>query len=480
MTGGAMDRARELDVQEGRPPRRARVCNLLRFEAMWALSEALPRKAKVNGGRPSDYPLWVFVAFDALIAEFGSAVEVARELADPDIWQLFEEAARIRYPNNPEMWPGPTAPRRHHFQHAKRSVLTSPEALEAMGREFRFQAAALAKEIGLCDLNGKGSWTHPDLTRAIYGDGTVVTPRYKARQGVTRVDPGTGEVLGVRADPDAEDFVTGGGQQAFGLNFIFWCVRGSRRNERVILDVHPAPRAGGEALHALDSLRRVAPLLPGAQAVLYDGAMKGTHLREIYGLGLIPIANIGKATGGGTKQSHLGSVEGLLPSGAKVNVDVHLFDGSPHLKTLRADASPMLIKLERRHLKRRGDKAGFRFYQDYAVPVGVPATGGATLTLRLNSRPEDRRQKLNREEHLRAVPPADPDYPRLYGRRNDAESGNRILDDSMLRGRSHSVGRAGTHLNLLTFALFKNAQTRGLYARTESPPGSGSGDAAAA
>jgi hypothetical protein len=42
-------------------------------------------------------------------------------------------------------------------------------------------------------------------------------------------------------------------------------------------------------------------------------------------------------------------------------------------------------------------------------------------------------KEFNREEHLRVIPPDDPDHDPLYAKRNDTESGNRILDDSMLR-----------------------------------------------
>lgn len=479
LTESALDSARRLAATDGRQPLRARICNVLDEDALWAMAEAVPEVPRVRGGRPRAYPVWVFLAFDALIHEFGSAVEVAREIADPDIWQMFEEAAKSRYPQDPAMWPGPSAPKRYHYQYAKRSVLIEPGTLDDMGDSLRREAAQLALEMGLCDPNGGGSWTHPDLKRTLYGDGTVVTPRYKSRPGTTTTDRRTGEIKTSRVDPDAEDFVTGGGQQVHGLNFVFLFARGPQKNERVILDARPAPKAGGEARHALDAFHQVAPLLPGAQVALYDGAMRGVHLRELYGMGLLPIANMGKAPGGVPKEAHLGTVTGRLPSGAKVNLDVHLRNGSPCLKTLKVDGAPMLTRLERKRMIRRPDVAGYRFYQDYKVPSHVPALGGAEFPLRLNESPSDTAIKLNREEYLRAIPPEDDDFPRLYGRRNDAESGNRTLDDSMWRGRSHSVGRAGTHLNMMTFALFKNAQARGLFVRSSDPPGAASTEVAA-
>jgi hypothetical protein len=66
--------------------------------------------------------------------------------------------------------------------------------------------------------------------------------------------------------------------------------------------------------------------------------------------------------------------------------------------------------------------------------------------VRLHGNDEDTARKLNRPENLRPIPPGDPDFERLP-RRNDAESINRHLDDTMWLGRAHSIGHARQHLN---------------------------------
>jgi hypothetical protein len=65
-----------------------------------------------------------------------------------------------------------------------------------------------------------------------------------------------------------------------------------------------------------------------------------------------------------------------------------------------------------------------------------------------------------------------PDHDRLYGRRNDTESGNRLLDDSMLRERAHTVGHHRQLLNLTTWAALRNASAARQHARpdTSDPP----------
>ena len=48
------------------------------------------------------------------------------------------------------------------------------------------------------------------------------------------------------------------------------------------------------------------------------------------------------------------------------------------------------------------------------------------------------------------------DFARLYPRRNDAESINRNLDDTLWLRRAHSIGHQRQLLNLLGYALMVN------------------------
>jgi len=73
---------------------------------------------------------------------------------------------------------------------------------------------------------------------------------------------------------------------------------------------------------------------------------------------------------------------------------------------------------------------------------------------------EDERRGLNRAENLRAIPPTDPDFARLYGRRNDAESINRAVDDALYLRRAHSVGYRGQQSDLLGYAHKVNCVSR--------------------
>ena len=82
---------------------------------------------------------------------------------------------------------------------------------------------------------------------------------------------------------------------------------------------------------------------------------------------------------------------------------------------------------------------------------------GAVDVKTLHGNEEDAARGFNRTENVRVIPPSDPDFKALYARRNDAESINRAIDDSMWLSRAHSVGHARQHLNLMGYALMVNS-----------------------
>ena len=108
------------------------------------------------------------------------------------------------------------------------------------------------------------------------------------------------------------------------------------------------------------------------------------------------------------------------------------------------------MPLQRIRTHRNGNKGQFRWYNDYRLPDWA---GGGTITVRLHGNADDDKRGLNRTENVRPIPPDDPDFARLYGRRNDAESINRHLDDTMWLGRAHSLGHTRQHINLIGFAV---------------------------
>ena len=220
-------------------------------------------------------------------------------------------------------------------------------------------------------------------------------------------------------------------------------------------------------------------LAPGAQGVIHDTALRGVHHQKLLrDLGLLPVNRVTAAKAGAktprrtdgrrqAKSAHLEDKTITLPDGTTRTLHLYANGGALGIGELTDSGALTFVELRRIRTHRNADKGGrFRWYNDYELPGRY---GGGTLTVRLHGNDHDTARKLNRTENLRPIPPTDPDFKRLYPRRNDAESINRDLDDTLYLRRAHSVGHARQHLNLIGYALVVNGVTVHRYGRHRAP-----------
>src|SRR5438128_1924329 len=135
-------------------------------------------------------------------------------------------------------------------------------------------------------------------------------------------------------EPDAALHFEGDGEAAWGTKFVMVAARGTDEGTRVILDLECVEKPGAEASVAMDCFRRLAPLVPGAQGVVYDTALRGVHhevlLRE---LGLLPVNRVTAASNRGgprsgrratrvEKTTHVEDKEVTLPDGSSRTVQL--------------------------------------------------------------------------------------------------------------------------------------------------------------
>lgn len=445
--------------------------------ALYELGDLIPEPDHTRGGRPRHYPAFMALAFDALLSVYGSARQVEAELAHPLVWDLIRRTVAH---HRPEAVLSARPLRRHHHRYLRDRYLTNPDVLAALGERHRDLAVAQARALGLLDPEGPGSYTHPDLSRMLYADGKVITPLFRAKPDETKLDKATGELRTPRHEPDGHLHFQGDGEAAFGVKFVMVAVRSSDHRGRIIVDTEWVPTAGGEAATAMDCFGRLAPLVPGAQGVIYDTALRGVHhqtlLRE---LGLLPVNRVTAAKAavkaprrkGGRRQEksvHLEDKVITMPDGQARTLNLYAEGGTLGIGDLTDTGDLTFTPLRRIRTHRNADKGGrYRWYNDYRLPDRF---GGGAITVRLHGNDTDVARKLNRTENLRPIPPGDPDFARLYSRRNDAESINRDLDDTLYLRRAHSVGHARQHLNLLGYALVVNAVALHRHA-AKGPPG---------
>jgi hypothetical protein len=408
----------------------------------------------------------MYLVYEALISVYGSARQVEAELAHRVVWKVIRRVVKRQFPDDLKMRLPSRPMRRHHYLYGRNRYLSSPAVLTRLGVAHRELAATQARQLGLLDPSGPGSWTHPDLTRLLHADGKVISPLFSGRLGDERVDQRTGAVHQVRYEPDASLHFEGGGTAAFGTKFVLVAARSAETRGRIILDVAWVPSKQQEAAVAMQCFARLRPLVPGAQGVIYDTALRGVHhqtlLRE---LGPLPINRVSgsaalskehrSARGRYERTIHIEDRPILLGDGSVRVLRLVARGGAIGLEDSTGDGSHGFVELRRLRTLRFQDKSGlYRWYNQCALP---DAYGNGTVMVRLQANGVDEGRKFNRTEHVRAIPPGDPDFNRLYGRRSDAESINRGLEDSLYLRRAHSVGHARQHVNLLGYALLVNS-----------------------
>lgn len=451
----------------------ARLEALLDNPAVYAIADAVPVHDSRLGGRPRTYPIYMWVVYDALLSIFRSARRVEAELQHPLVWDRMRTVVREHFPTEPNRWL-PRAPmRRHHYLYGRTRYLADPVVLERLQAVHREYAARQAVEIGLLDPDGDGSWTHPDLDRVMHADGKVITPLFRAHPGDKIVNKVTGEIRYPRTDADAALHVEGTGEAVWGCKCVIAAARSRQPNARIILDVAHVDHPGGEAATAVSMFSALTPLVPGAQALIYDGALRGVHHQAfLRTMGLLTVSRVaaahrirnksGKSVKRVDKVVYVETKTVNTPTGPTA-VKLFARGGQLGLGELTDTGELAFVALERVRVHRARSKAGtYRWYSDNRLPHEY---GGGTISVRLHGNADDARRKFNRTENLRPIPPGDPDFDRLYGRRNDAESINRHLDDTLWLGRAHSIGRHRQSLNLLTYALCVNALALHLHRR---------------
>lgn len=444
-----------------------RIEAILANPALYRLAALIPRPARQYGGRQRDYPDFMLIFYEAAVSVYGSARRVEAELAHPTVWRFIRRRVKRRFPQRADLHLPRRPMRRHHYLYGRNRYLTAPEVLDGIATLYRELATEQAVEMRLLDPDGPGSFTHPHLSRMLYADGKVITPLFKAKVGETRVNQVTGEIKPLRCEPDADLHFQGDGEAAYGTKFVVTAARGAERHSRVILDVEWVERRGGEAKTAMGCFRRLAPLVPGAQGIIYDTALRGAHHQELLReLGLIPVNKVTAVTKGARKPRrsqgrrveksvHVEDKEVLGGGDEKVRVSLFARAGAIGLVELSDRGEPLFTPLPRVRTHRIEDKTGrFRWYNDYRLPTSL---GAGTMTVRLHGNDEDRTRGFNRTENVRVIAPTEDSFKRLYARRNDLESINRGIDDSMWLTRAHSLGHSRQHLNLIGFALMVNS-----------------------
>ncbi len=443
---------------------------------VWEVARQLDYKPRKElGGRPARYPLWVFFLWLLLIHEYGSSRKV--EEAFDDVlhgpWSQIREAAQREFGEGlAHLVPPPEPPSRNAFNYALKNHLPANTAI--ITDLVRAQSRQLARAMGLGTPDATGSLSRPDRHRVAFGDVTVMTSRTRRlANNSCEVDHSTGEIRNRRHDPDASLHTTGGGAVVPGLAFAFTHLRGPDRNQHVILAIDPVHTKGRPEGHlVVDQYLEAAQDLPGLVGYAYDRALRGIHLDRLLKAGHVGLVGTHRAKGKPADRYH-GVETHHKPDGTTEEIEIHLVGGAPHIRTFDVDGDEHLRPLQRRRINRRHNKTSntYRMLAEYEVdtPTGEP---DGYVRIRLDQTKEDATAGYNRPEHLRAFPEGDPLFTSLQKPlRASAESANRTIDDHHPRERLHHFGFEKSHLSMLAWQVYRNAQTKAVFTHHQEPPG---------
>lgn len=446
---------------------------------LYELAKTLPAPDRSRGGAPRQYPDFLFLGFAMLAAHFGSARKAATELSHPDTWEDVRETVRTSCPDESQSELPASAPSRTWYVKRRDALLFGHDsALEEFLDSFRAKAISLHGSMRANNGEVRGSLTHPKRSDLIEADGKVLAAPYKAPRGTTRrvtvTDPVTSvtriEERPVRFDPDAREHTNGAGKVVRGNKFLFLSGRGERLHERVIIDVAHVPDIKGhnnsECDIATEAIIRAGKAGVDATAVVTDGVLRGTHIHRIqretklFAINPVQAHRIDNTTKTRIeKEGPIGLQAVRFPDGRTADVELWYRCGRVCQRVINADGDPCLVPLDRCTVRRRRNADGtYRLYVDFEVPH---PTGGDPGCITVNMAVDP--------ENVRVIPPDDPDYKTLYGRRQDTESINSCLDDHHHLRRARSVGARRQLFDLLAFAMRVNCITYSMYLAGEPP-----------
>lgn len=445
-------------------------------------------------GRRPLHPPYVMLQYAALARLARSAVRAELDLAQPATWEYARtvtlEAIRRSGLDVPE--PGRRPPTWEQWRWFRDHTLSSDEGLGALSRAFPPLAVDLARRIGQLDPRGPGSLSHPDASRTIYGDGTIVRPIYRPPQtvrihdanGAGRVlypDARTGQLLARppgRFDPDLAEH-HGHGGPVLGHGYVAFHTRGRHAYQRVVLGVDHIDTPGREAACAMRLLADVARhARDGVQLVVYDGAFRGVHIDEVMRRhGYLVISKLPSEEGshddlravrtpsGRTAKSFpLGSVSHDTITGPCRHV-LATIGGRVVQLDLDESGDPVVVATPQRGPIKRSRRADGRYHFNLGYLIRCP---GQDFTVWLS--PHATPDGAGRPENLRAIPDDDSDSLRLRGLRSDAESFHANLKRTLVVDRAMSLGWRRGLIDIYAFALLNNAVTEMVATRHQLTP----------
>ncbi|MFG3176239.1 hypothetical protein OG893_15320 [Streptomyces sp. NBC_01696] len=441
-----------------------RFAYLINNPDLYAAADTLPGPRAV--GRPPHYPPVIYLIFLCSISVFGSARATAAHFQDEDWWKRIRSAIRTHLGDEAADALRPTGPTRSNWNHYfRRHLKPAHDKIRDISSDLWIEQA-LAHGM-LCETSKRTSRVRPERQQVLHGDATVARPPSGHSEHET-VDKRTGEIRRRRVDEDAGICIEGGGKQVYGNKFLSTAVRlAATPHSRVILalesirhkSVKEDPERESEGVALVAMVKRILKRARGTKAVTYDAALRGKHRAPLIAEGLVVFT---PQHDGLTPQSLLRHKD------SPCSHDLYVAEGRVCERRFIDGNETLYTPLPVEELECRDGKNSTRFYHRITIPC---PTKTHQIRIRVDETDEDRqvdpktkKQRFNRTEHLRQVPPSTPAGRRLKGFRQDSESIHSRFDQAYPHERVPAYGARGALLIYLGYAWLNNSITRALNA----------------
>jgi hypothetical protein len=504
------------NTNKDRPGTFTRMRGVLDQPVLWEFAAAIPEQSAE--GRRRKFPAIVYVAMASLAAVFGSFSAAESNLAEFEVWDIFcrylcrYQAIYRPYdePFDLEALLASTPLTAQNYYDARSSWLKPHyPGLQSIFEECAAQAA---EEMSYADAHGKGSPNDLTRERTLAGDGKVTREPGSRYRALTQDEEDSARnirvkthVVDVRAsaergkkvivaakdmEGDAHLYMTGAGP-VVGFKTVRLALRSDDTNSTITLCVR-RPASKDEAACAVEAACDRKSRLPGILALVYDTAVRGTHIRSLARAGIVTIAPVtaaenptGKHKSKERKEKNgkAGTYLHARPDGIACQHDLHYDGGQLYEQRVDAAGKKKLAALGDARVLVRDNATDHRMYHEWDIYCGAGLPTGATAARVGKARwaITDDSTQFNVAENLRAYAPGGPGYQKYYGWRQTIENDNHQSDARKVQRRGRSSRPDWNHINEMGWAIMNNGVAlQRLRERRQAAQNSAPGEALAA
>ena len=416
----------------------------------WTLAERLDQLIPLaSTGRPRQYRLADVLVAEQIVTMSGSQRAGVREAHDLHNWNRLRTACEHAWPDHHERRLSSQPPSRNQMQRARQLLTGDPTILDDCREHLTRTQVEIARTIGC--FNDTGSTTHPSPDNTIAGDATWIPGRFNTSD-TTQIDTTTGEIRPRRHDPDTAPFHRDG--SAPGNYLVSVLTRTNAAGSRVILDATWKPDGISDGDVFTELAITLKKRIPEIAAATYDMALDQHAANTLITHKIQPITKVRKNRHNTHAIAALGNHTFTTQHGDTYTDSVSAVGGVPAIEVI-IDGEQQLQPLERVTSHYRDNTDGTAtLYVIWRIPDTAPVPPKqrhATVRIRHNATDTELTTGRLRTRALRPIPPADPDFDALFGRREDTESMHNHLKDTLHGRRARSIGLAARTLDHLAY-----------------------------